>query len=100
MGKVKYYFKRLVVFPAIIITLQVLYYLKRAVEVVMGLLRPQKHPMVVRTPEECFKGLEEIGYDFRPNYVELPIGGGKTLPRVHYIDEGETNRQAGRHTEA
>lgn len=88
MGKVKWYVKRLVVFPAIILLLQILYFLKTAVEVLMSLLLPVKLPPVVRTPEECFKGLEAVGYTFRPNYVELPIGGGKTLPRVHYIDEG------------
>ena len=43
---------------------------------------------VVRTPEDRFEGLEGLGYKFAPHYVELPIGGGKTLPRVHYIDEG------------
>ena len=89
MGNMKRQIKRLVVFPAIIITLQVLYLMKRAVEVVMSFVRPARHPAVVRTPEDCFKGLEAVGYSFRPNYVELPIGGGKMLPRVHYIDEGE-----------
>lgn len=93
MGKVKYYLKRLVVFPVIIIALQVAYYLKRVVEVVISFVWPQKYPLVVRTPEECFKGLEEIGYSFRPNYAELSIGGGKTLPRVHYIDEGMGERE-------
>ena len=88
MGKIKRYFKRLVVFPAIIITFQCLYLLRMAVEAVMSFLRPVRHPAVVRTPEECFKGLEAVGYSFRPNYVELPVGGGKMLPRVHYIDEG------------
>lgn len=89
-NKAKYYFKRLVVLPFVAITLQVLFYLKRVFEVVVSLVWPTKQPLVVRTPEECFKGLEATGYPFRPNYVELPIGGGKTLPRVHYIDEGET----------
>ncbi|KAK8392796.1 hypothetical protein O3P69_014913 [Scylla paramamosain] len=88
MGQVKRYFKRFVVFPAIIITLQCLYLLRKAVEVVMSVLWPVRHPTVVRTPEECFQGLEAMGYNFRPNYVELPVGGGKMLPRVHYIDEG------------
>lgn len=88
MGKVKYYLKRLVLFPALIFTLQVLYYMKLVVELAVSFAWPQKRPMVVRTPEECFRGLEEAGYPFRPNYVELPAGGGKTLPRVHYIDEG------------
>lgn len=88
MGQVKRYFKRLVVFPAIIITFQCLYLLRKAVEVVLSVLWPVRHPAVVRTPEECFNGLEAMGYTFKPNYVELPIGGGKTLPRVHYIDEG------------
>ena len=29
------------------------------------------------------------GYPFESNYVELPAGSGHTLPRVHYIDEGD-----------
>lgn len=52
-------------------------------------LTKKKAPPLVRTPEECFRGLEALGYTFKPNYVELPIGGGKCLPRVHYVDEGK-----------
>ncbi|KAK3882797.1 hypothetical protein Pcinc_012844 [Petrolisthes cinctipes] len=54
----------------------------------MFIMRRKKKPVVVRTPEDRFLGLEKIGYTFKSNYVELPIGGGKTMPRVHYIDEG------------
>jgi len=43
---------------------------------------------VIRTPSERFKGLDSLGYDFNENYVEFDIGGGKKLPRVHYVDEG------------
>jgi len=43
---------------------------------------------VLRTPPECFAGVHALGYTFDANYAHLPIGGGKTLPRVHYVDEG------------
>ncbi|KAF2345764.1 Serine aminopeptidase S33, partial [Trinorchestia longiramus] len=45
-------------------------------------------PTVVRTPEERFDNAAKLGYPYQGKYVELPIGGGKTLPRMHYIDEG------------
>ena len=45
-------------------------------------------PLVVRTPEERFKGLAELGYDFKANYFDIPAGGGVSLVRMHYVDEG------------
>jgi haloalkane dehalogenase len=39
----------------------------------------------LRTPDDRFKDLP--GYDFEPNYVEVPDGEGGSL-RVHYVDEG------------
>ena len=81
--------RRLVLFPAIILALEGLWLLKRAYELVCSLYFKKVAPAVVRTPEERFKDLPAAGYPFQPNYVDLPIGGGKTLPRVHYVDEGK-----------
>ncbi|TMB98154.1 MAG: alpha/beta fold hydrolase [Chloroflexi bacterium] len=39
----------------------------------------------LRTADERFKDLP--GYDYQPQYVDVPSGDGDTL-RVHYIDEG------------
>jgi hypothetical protein len=38
-----------------------------------------RHPVLVRTPEERFTeaGLEDLGYNFQSNYIELPFGGGQ-----------------------
>jgi haloalkane dehalogenase len=41
---------------------------------------------VLRTPDGCFTGLP--GYDFAPNYVEIPRGDGSGSLRVHYVEEG------------
>jgi haloalkane dehalogenase len=42
---------------------------------------------ILRTPDERFKNLP--GYNFEPNYVEVPSGDGDAGSlRVHYIDEG------------
>lgn len=78
-----------VLFPVIISALLSVLSVKELALGLVTVLRRKKKPVVVRTPEERFLGLEKIGYTFKPNYVELPIGGGKSLPRVHYIDEGE-----------
>lgn len=40
---------------------------------------------ILRTPDERFANLP--GYDFVPNYVEVPSGEGEQI-RVHYLDEG------------
>ena len=55
-------------------------------------------PLVVRTPESRFSGLDRAGYDFEPNYVSFPLGGGVSLPRVHYLDEGPRQRGEGGRT--
>ena len=39
----------------------------------------------LRTPDERFRDLP--GFDFRPNYLQVPDGEGGSL-RVHYLDEG------------
>ena len=39
----------------------------------------------LRTPDECFDGLD--GYPFAPNYVAVPDWEGGSLD-VHYVDEG------------
>jgi hypothetical protein len=40
---------------------------------------------VLRTPDERFCNLP--GFDFRPNYLQIPDSQGGWL-RVHYLDEG------------
>jgi haloalkane dehalogenase len=45
-------------------------------------------PVVIRTPDERFLGLNQLGYSFKPNYVSFPLGGPVSAPRVHYVDEG------------
>lgn len=44
----------------------------------------------VRTPDDRFANLP--GFDFSPNYVEVPSGDGDEL-RVHYVDEGPRDGQ-------
>jgi len=39
----------------------------------------------LRTPDERFRDLP--GFDFQPNYLQVPDGEGDSL-RVHYLDEG------------
>ncbi|MGN6475414.1 MAG: haloalkane dehalogenase [Mycobacteriales bacterium] len=39
----------------------------------------------LRTPDDCFEGLPDFG--FEPHYAEVPDGEGGTL-RMHYLDEG------------
>lgn len=48
-------------------------------------------PVVVRTPEHRFHGLETLGYTFSSHYISIGTGSGATLPRVHYLDEGPRN---------
>lgn len=88
MGMTKRHFKRLVILPCIIIILQGLIIIKQVLTIVSNFIVRRNVPAVVRTPEERFCGLEAVGYAFKSHYVALPIGGGKTLPRVHYVDEG------------
>jgi len=42
---------------------------------------------ILRTPDSRFDGLS--GYDFQPNYVEIPHGD--QMLRMHYLDEGDPN---------
>jgi haloalkane dehalogenase len=44
----------------------------------------------VRTPDEQFQNLP--GYDFKPNYQNVPDGEGGEL-RIHYLDEGPKDGQ-------
>ncbi|KAK7068286.1 hypothetical protein SK128_006515 [Halocaridina rubra] len=79
---------RFCVFPTIIAFLQFVWFMNYFFVKTLDFIFPGKQPRVVRTPEERFDDLEAVGYTFRPNYVELPIGAGKKLPRLHYVDEG------------
>jgi haloalkane dehalogenase len=40
---------------------------------------------VLRTPDECFEGLE--GYDFAPHYTQVTDEDGSAI-RIHHVDEG------------
>ncbi|XP_068246514.1 haloalkane dehalogenase-like [Palaemon carinicauda] len=88
MKNMNRYVKRLLLFPVVILVLQGLCFMKKVFGFIYCIIFQRTTPIVVRTPEENFKDLASTGYPFKPNYVELPIGGGKTLPRVHYLDEG------------
>ncbi len=44
----------------------------------------------LRTPDERFQGL--AGYDFAPNYSEVPDGEGGRL-RIHHVDRGDANAE-------
>lgn len=46
---------------------------------------------VIVTPDECFAGLEQKGFPFKPNYVSLKLIGREKPLRVHYIDEGRND---------
>ncbi|CAL4085046.1 unnamed protein product [Meganyctiphanes norvegica] len=91
MRAFKYYMKRLVIFPSVIITVQSLNVFKRVFGALANSFFDVRKPLVVRTPEERFANLDSLGYTYKPNYVDLSIGGNKKLPRVHYIDEGPEN---------
>lgn len=43
---------------------------------------------VLRTPDECFKGLED--FPFAPHYTEIRAEDGTPL-RIHYLDEGPSD---------
>ena len=45
-------------------------------------------PRVVRTSEERFYILPQLGYPWNPNYITVDIDGKPPL-RMHYIDEGK-----------
>lgn len=44
---------------------------------------------VLRTPDECFEGLE--GYDFAPHWTEIADRATGVGLRVHHVDEGPRN---------
>jgi len=48
-------------------------------------------PVVVRTPDDRFEGLESLGYNFESHFLSIDGGCGLKLPRVHYLDEGPRN---------
>uniref|UniRef100_A0A6A7FP86 Haloalkane dehalogenase-like n=1 Tax=Hirondellea gigas TaxID=1518452 RepID=A0A6A7FP86_9CRUS len=79
---------RLVVLPIVILLFAKLNLIKLLIILTMKLLFKREQDIVVRTPDDRFIGLDKLGYTFAPHYASLPAGGGKTLPRVHYVDEG------------
>ena len=50
----------------------------------------QHQPEILRTPHERFDSLpmEDLGYDFNHQYVDLPIGAEQRRPRIHFIEAG------------
>ncbi|CAL4160460.1 unnamed protein product [Meganyctiphanes norvegica] len=88
MGLAKFYFIRLVVLPLLILKIHVLVWIKTLLFLLTKAFVKGRNQLVVRTPESEFEGLDVVGYNFKPHYVDLPLGGGKALPRVHYVDEG------------
>ena len=82
----------------------VLNLVKIVLKPVWRILMGSRVPVVVRTPEDRFNGLEKVGYNFAPNYLRfvetchhyyfiqecfsIDGGCGVQLPRVHYLDEG------------
>jgi len=58
---------------------------------VFRLLFAARNPVVVRTPEDRFinAGLDELGYTYASNYINIPFGIGRAndRPRMHYLDE-------------
>ncbi|XP_018014525.1 haloalkane dehalogenase, partial [Hyalella azteca] len=79
---------RLVLLPLLIFLAYAAHLIKVFFFCVLELFWKSPLASVVRTPDSRFDNAAKLGYTFKPNYVELPIGGGKTLPRVHYVDEG------------
>eukprot|EP00088_Acartia_fossae_P002752 TRINITY_DN11134_c0_g1_i2.p1 TRINITY_DN11134_c0_g1~~TRINITY_DN11134_c0_g1_i2.p1 ORF type:complete len:369 (-),score=37.72 TRINITY_DN11134_c0_g1_i2:93-1172(-) len=63
-------------------------FIKQIVSPFYQMLAGSRVPSVLRTPEDRFNTLHLVGYNYRPNYIELDGGCGVKLPRVHYIDEG------------
>ncbi|CAL4080513.1 unnamed protein product, partial [Meganyctiphanes norvegica] len=88
MAGLMFYLMRLVVLPILIIQVYGLDTINILLSIATKLFVKGKKQFIVRTPEENFSNLDAVGYTFKPNYVELPIGGGKALPRLHYVDEG------------
>ena len=50
-------------------SLALLSLLQQLLRPLLRLLLPARPPLVVRTPEECWQGLEELGYTFSPHYL-------------------------------
>ena len=46
---------------------------KTVVSPIWRLIMGARVPIVVRTPEERFRGLEKLGYTFKPNYMRLDL---------------------------
>eukprot|EP00091_Calanus_sinicus_P016690 TRINITY_DN3618_c0_g1_i2.p1 TRINITY_DN3618_c0_g1~~TRINITY_DN3618_c0_g1_i2.p1 ORF type:complete len:144 (-),score=31.53 TRINITY_DN3618_c0_g1_i2:144-548(-) len=78
----------MVVVLLLTILLVLLNLVKTVVSPIWRLMMGARVPIVVRTPEERFRGLEKLGYTFKPNYMSIDGGCGIELPHVHYLDEG------------
>jgi len=71
-----------------LLILVILNIVKIIVKPIWSFLLGPRIPLVVRTPEDCFQGLDKVGYTFAPNYLSIDAGCGVKFPRVHYVDEG------------
>jgi hypothetical protein len=56
----------LLLFTIILVLLNLV---KTVISPIWRLIMGARVPIVVRTPEERFKGLERLGYTFKPNYL-------------------------------
>ncbi|KAK3870837.1 hypothetical protein Pcinc_023974 [Petrolisthes cinctipes] len=88
MASTKTLVKRWLVYPLVLLVLLFLCMVKEVLVELASFVLPRRTNAVVRTPDHRFGDVGRLGYAFEPNYVDLPIGGGVCLPRVHYIDEG------------
>jgi haloalkane dehalogenase len=85
-SKVKMFFINFVL-AGLVWVFIVLNFIKQIFQPFYRFLFAARHPVLVRTPEERFTevGLEDLGYNFASNYIDLPFG--QERPRMHYIDE-------------
>ena len=72
----------------VIIWLLIVYIYKVILSPFLRHFTSEPTPLVVRTPENLFAGLDTFGYNFAPNYFHFSLGGGVKSPRIHYVDEG------------
>ena len=52
-----------------LLILVILNIVKIIVKPICSFLLGPRIPLVVRTPEDCFQGLDKVGYTFAPNYL-------------------------------
>ena len=82
MASSRFYVELLLIRLPVLLALTALYLIKIMVRpFYRELLAKRRLPLVVRTPEERFRGIERLGYTFKANYVQL----AEDLPRVSVV---------------